>query len=205
MNVHVGVINLAAGNTKSVARAVQIFSPRHELIDSSEQLEVCTHIVIPGVSSFGSVVSELHSKNLFKPLQSLYGGSKKIMGLCAGMQIMGTSSDESPNQLGLNWFNFQVKSLAGNKDKKLFHTGWDSVESKKNIFNPISMRGSFYFNHSYYVSKSDANFEEYGTSKFLEREIVSIFKYSNILGIQFHPEKSQKSGLNLISSFLNWK
>ena len=205
MNVQVGVVNLATGNTKSVSRAVEVFLPNHELIDSGDQLERCSHVIIPGVSNFGSVINELHSKNLFKPLQNLLGSGTKILGLCAGMQIMGFSSDESPKNYGFNWFNFRVKSLVNGNSKKLFHTGWNSVESRKNTSGVFLMKGNFYFNHSYYVAKSDSEFEEYGTSIFSEYEVVSIFKHSNILGVQFHPEKSQKSGLNLLSSFLKWK
>lgn len=205
MNTQVGIVNLAAGNTKSVSRAVEVFLPNHKLINSGEQLAECTHVIIPGVSNFGSVVNELHSKNLFKPLQSLFGGDKKIMGLCAGMQIMGNSSDESPENCGFSWFNFQVKSLVNFNNKQLFHTGWNSVESVKNTSESILMKGNFYFNHSYHVSKSDYEFEEYGISRFSDYEVVSMFKHSNILGVQFHPEKSQKSGLKLLHSFLEWK
>jgi imidazole glycerol phosphate synthase glutamine amidotransferase subunit len=205
MKLQVGIVNLAAGNTKSVSRAVEIFVPHHELIDSSDQLEGCTHVVIPGVSNFGSVINELHSKNLFEPLQSLFGSQTKILGLCAGMQIMGLSSDESPGKHGFNWFNFRVKSLIDTNSKKLFHTGWNSVQTRKSTSGVILMKGNFYFNHSYYVTKSESDFEEYGTSIFSEHEVVSIFKQSNILGVQFHPEKSQKSGLNLLSSFMKWK
>lgn len=205
MNVQVGIVNLAAGNTKSVSRAVEFFLPEHKLIDSSDQLAGCTHLIIPGVSNFGSVVNELHSKNLFKPLQSLFGGNKKIMGLCAGMQVMGISSDESPGKSGFSWFNYKVKSLVNFNNKKLFHTGWNSVGSKQNASELIMMKGNFYFNHSYYVSKSDCDFEEFGMSRFSDYEIVSIFMDSNVLGVQFHPEKSQKSGLKLLRSFLEWK
>jgi imidazole glycerol phosphate synthase glutamine amidotransferase subunit len=205
MNLKVGIINLASGNTKSVSRAVEVFLPSHLLIDTSDQLDECTHVIIPGVSNFGSVVNELHSKNLFNPLQNLYGSSKKIMGLCAGMQIMGTGSDESPKNHGLSWFEFEVKSLVNNASKKLFHTGWNSVLTGKNSSEIILMKGNFYFNHSYYVSKSDFNFEEFGISSFSDYEVLAIFKHSNILGVQFHPEKSQQSGLRVISSFLEWK
>jgi len=205
MNAQVGIINLAAGNTKSVSRAVEVFLPNHQLIDSSDQLAGCTHVIIPGVSNFGSVVNELHTKQLFEPLQNLFGSNKKIMGVCAGMQIMGASSEESPKSYGFNWFNFEVKSIVNDQNKKMFHTGWNSVATVKDSSGVIMMGGNFYFNHSFYVSRSGYNFEEYGISKFSKYEIVSIFKHSNILGVQFHPEKSQESGLKILSRFLEWK
>ena len=108
MNRLVGIVNLEAGNAASVERALEASGIRSVQVKDKEMLKRCSHIILPGVASFGAVIEELRSKNLFEPIRSLYESDIKLLGLCAGMQIMGKASQENPGVKGLGWFKKSV-------------------------------------------------------------------------------------------------
>ena len=204
MNKIVGIINLEVNNASSVMRAVNFLGQNAVLINDVENLSAYSHVILPGVSSFGAMITELKAKKLFRPVQDLYNTTTQVLGLCAGFQIMGSNSEESPEVLGLNWFKFSTIALENDRGSKLFHTGWNSV----NFIEPNRLSGkeflvNYYFNHSYFVSCEPKNSAVIGVTSFYNQEIVSGFHHENIVGIQFHPEKSQSNGLRIIKSFLN--
>jgi len=206
MNRLVGIVNLEAGNAASVERALEASGIRSVQVNDEEMLKRCSHIILPGVASFGAVIEELRSKNLFEPIRSLYESDIKLLGLCAGMQIMGKASQENPGVKGLGWFTYENIELVNNIERRSFHTGWNSIRVKENHkLLSVSNESSFYFNHSYYVPKIEEVPENFGSTDFLESTMVSIFKHNNVMGMQFHPEKSQVEGLNILKHFAEWE
>ena len=206
MNRLVGIVNLEAGNAASVERALEASGIRSVQVKDKEMLKGCSHIILPGVASFGAVIEELRSKNLFEPIRSLYESDIKLLGLCAGMQIMGKASQENPGVKGLGWFTYENVELVNKEERRSFHTGWNSirVEEDQKLLS-VSNESSFYFNHSYYVPNVEEEPESFGSTDFLESTMVSIFKHNNVMGMQFHPEKSQVEGLNILKHFAEWE
>jgi len=205
LNRLVGIVQLEAGNSASVERALEALGVKAIQVRDVKTLELCSHIILPGVASFGSVIDELQSKKLFAPLKNLYESDIKFMGLCAGMQIMGKGSQENPGVQGLGWFTYENIAIVNNEGSKAFHTGWNSVQmgDSQKILS-ASDNSSYYFNHSYYVPNVEEAHDDFGRTEYFNSTIVSIFKHSNVVGIQFHPEKSQVEGLDMLKHFVEW-
>lgn len=202
----VGIVQLMAGNGRSVARGLDSLGIESIPIEDENSLSQCTHIVLPGVASFGAVVDELHAKKLFNPIRKLYGGNVHVIGLCAGMQIMGEESKENPGIKGLGWFDYKCVEIVDIEGKRKFHTGWNSIETSNNKdILSVSKDVSYYFNHSYFVPATGKKFEQIGLTSYFGSDITSIFVEKNIVGIQFHPEKSQRAGLSILKSFVDWQ
>ncbi len=206
LNRLVGVVQLEAGNSASVERALGALGVKSVQVRDEETLKRCSHIILPGVASFGAVIEELLCKSMFAPLKNLYESDVKFMGLCAGMQIMGKGSEENPGVPGLGWFSYENIAIVNNEGSKVFHTGWNSVQMKDSSrILSASDNSSYYFNHSYFVPKVEETDSDFGTTDYFDSTIVSLFKYSNVVGIQFHPEKSQVEGLDILRHFVEWE
>jgi len=125
---------------------------------------------------------------------------KPFLGICVGMQIMANLGEEFGKFKGLGWIEGEVKKL---KSRILPHIGWNNVMIKKdsNIFNGLDKHKDFYFVHSYYFDVKDKNLVIAETE--YEEKFCSIFQKENIIGVQFHPEKSQKTGQVLLKNFLS--
>jgi glutamine amidotransferase len=196
----IGILALDSSNFASVGRALEWLNKETIFITNPEQLNYVSHLIVPGVSKFKSVMDELWNKNLIDGLEKIKTKGLPILGLCAGMQIMGKSSEENPGTQGLNWFDFQVVSIVPNHDQdtRSFHTGWNEVcfisstefDCAPNIF---------YFNHSFYVR--DANSNETIGETYHGDSFSSVVRKDNLVGAQFHPEKSKLAGLNFLLNF----
>jgi glutamine amidotransferase len=200
----VGIAALNSSNYKSIGRALNWIEIEYIFIKNSKELNKISHLILPGVSSFGSVINELIDRDLIGGIEKLKNLGMPILGLCAGMQIMGESSEESPGVAGLKWFNFKVETIIPdfNLGTRSFHTGWNDVYdySKNSI---TALPGVFYFNHSFYVRKLPEN-EIYGKTEHGQM-FASIIRKENIIGAQFHPEKSQSKGLEFLENFIKLK
>ena len=205
MSNRVGVFALQSSNYKSVIRALSHLGSDVSAVNKSSEIFDYSHVVIPGVSAFGSVVKELHELELFETIKSLKGGEIKVLGLCAGMQIMGTGSDESPGVEGLSWFPFRTQALRNEQGKRVFHTGWNSIMSYSLYDSELPVeKGVFYFNHSFFVNSEISPSKDSSFTPFMKMNILASFSSLNIQGVQFHPEKSQISGLNVLKDFVRW-
>ena len=160
-----------------------------------------THIVLPGQGAFATCMNGLKQKpGLIEELYNFAIVKKKpFLGICVGMQMLATDSEENGKHLGLGWIDGHIKQLP-NKNLKMPHMGWNVVSpSIKNEL--IKSPKDFYFVHSFYFDckNNENNLAEtqYGIS------FTSIVAKENIYGVQFHPEKSSSQGLNLIKKFLD--
>ena len=202
----IGIIGLAHSNYRSVVRAIQFLGNDLVIVKNPDELEAITHLILPGVSSFGTVVSDLHEMNIYEPVKSLFKSKVKVLGLCAGMQIMGVASMESPNIAGFSWFDFECLPLTSKEGQRLFHTGWNIISaSSGHAYSRHLIDEDFYFNHSFFISKDSNLPEDHASAIFQEIEIVAFIQSNNVWGVQFHPEKSQSSGLKVLSEFVQWQ
>lgn len=200
----VGIIDYGAGNLYSVSGALEFLKTPYTLVTRSVHLKSCTHIILPGVGSFRRAMESLGKLDLVMPIQEYTGGLKlPLLGICLGMQLLCSSSDEDGFTEGLNL----VKGHFSKFDpsiRKVPHIGFDSVyfETGSKLFSTISNKLDFYFVHSYRL----VEYEDSALYAFSDHEgerFVSAFEKGNIIGTQFHPELSQGNGLKILSNFLN--
>jgi glutamine amidotransferase len=160
-------------------------------------------IVLPGVGAFGDSVKQLKNRDLFAPLQRWLNDDRRFLGVCLGFQLLFESSEESPGVAGLGIFQGQVRKFPKGT-VKVPQIGWNSVkwtEHARGLYADLPQDPYFYFVHSYYPQPQDesivAGYTEYG------HRFAAAVATKNLLATQFHPEKSQESGLLLLRKFLD--
>jgi glutamine amidotransferase len=156
-------------------------------------------IVLPGVGAFGKCMENLRSYGLIDLLHEVIASGKRYLGICLGMQILLESSEEAPGVRGLGVIRGRVVRFPGNL--KVPHMGWNSVNVVKPsaILEDIPTGSHFYFVHSYYPEPAEevaATTTDYGL------QFVSALEKDNVFACQFHPEKSQRVGLQLLRNFI---
>ena len=196
----IAIIDYDGGNYKSVINILNRSKIQFILTNDKKEILKCKNIILPGVSNFDYCMKKLKSLNLDKILyEAVIVNKKKILGICSGMQVLGSYSEEG-NVKGLNFVNGTVKKIKSDKYFKVPHMGWNKEDTKKNdLFKDIKDMTRFYFCHSYHFSSNDKNLKTNMTNyKF---DICAAFNYANIYGVQFHPEKSYIEGSKLINNF----
>jgi len=198
-----GIINYGAGNYGSVWNAYEYLNVTPIEVQEPSQLREVDHIVLPGVGSFPACMKKLQSIGIVEALhKEVIEEGKPFLGICVGMQILATVGYEFKECNGLNWIHGKVDKIDTSVSHlRLPHIGWNECNIKRNcvLFSGIDEKAMFYFVHSYHLQpKSDehiAAVSEYGTP------IVAVIQKENIFGVQFHPEKSQRHGLQLLKNF----
>ncbi len=199
------IIDYKMGNLRSVQKAFEksgcnaIISSEHDVIRGADK------IVLPGVGSFQDGMKNLFNLDLVDILnQEVLQNKKPFLGICLGMHLIARKGYENGETSGLYWVNAEVvkfdfeKSV---KDIKVPHVGWNSAEyvNCNNLFEGINNKSDFYFVHSYYFKTN----EKIVTSTTNHgREFISSIQKDNIYAFQFHPEKSQATGLKIIKNFI---
>ena len=200
----IGIINYGAGNIKAIEKIFRDNNIVHEVIETSAQISKCDKLILPGVGHFDYVMDKLNNSCLIDALnEAILLQKKPILGICVGMQIMGTSSEEGIKK-GLGWIEGSVKKFNKKflKDKPFLpHMGWNTVDPKfpDPLYKGINLEQGFYFVHSYHFealrNENILSTSEYGIS--FHSSIIN----DNIFGTQFHPEKSHSNGERLLINF----
>ena len=199
----VGIINYSAGNIASIINAINHLDFLPVVIDKPENNFHFYHIILPGVGNFGRLANNLLNLGFHDYLDKNKKKGNMILGICVGMQLLFTSSDESKNTNGLNFFNGNFKLFNGNSSNfPVPHVGFNNVKHfGSKIWKNIQSESNFYFIHSYKLDKvsekCDFSVTNYG------EDFVSCIEKENVIGCQFHPEKSHKPGLKFINNFLS--
>jgi len=201
----INVIDHGTGNIASINNFLERVNAQHQLASEPKSSEGASHIIIPGVGHFGSVMNNLKKQKLDKAIIDAAKRGVPILGICLGMQILYEYSEEGMSE-GLGLMKGRVvKKIPSNKDRfKVPNVGWLSLECKKasSLFQNINNEDSiFYFANSYAV-KSDDQSDVTSTYSF-DDEYVAHSEKENIYGTQFHPEKSGDVGHKLMQNFLN--
>ena len=201
------IVDYGRGNIRSVANAIDYIGVDVEVSNEESVIDNASHIILPGVGSFGDAVSALEDRELIDILneQVLVKG-KPFLGICVGMQVLARTSLEHGAHSGFGWVDAKVSSLrVDNLNQKIPHMGWNTVEVKRPhpVFtNLIKDDLVFYFVHSFAITSLGFP-EVLGISNY-GIDFVSIIAWDNIIATQFHPEKSQDSGVDFLSGFVNW-
>ena len=198
----VGIVNYGMGNIRSVSNALTFIGTKHMIIENKTDFDKVHKIILPGVGAFGQAMINLESSRLIDSLnEHVLNMKKPILGLCLGMQLLLDNSTEHGLHKGLGYIKGSVLSLKDKIDNlPIPHMGWNDIkiEKKSSLFNENSQL-DFYFVHSFYCNCIHRDniiaTVDYGV------KMDVIIQKDNIFGCQFHPEKSQRNGLNLLSNF----
>jgi len=198
----IGIINYGMGNLGSIQNMLKKLRADSVILDEPGTLENYTKLVLPGVGAFDNGIQHLRANGWVDPLNNLVLVQKvPILGICLGMQLMTKSSEEGVEE-GLGWIDAKTLRFdSRGKNMKIPHMGWNVVKPRANdpLFESTFKELRFYHVHSYYVNL--ANKEEEIASTYYGESFTSAFRKENIWGVQFHPEKSHKFGMQLLKNF----
>jgi len=198
------VIDYKMGNMRSIEKALAKLNAEFKISNKKEDIEAATHIILPGVGFFEEGMNNLRKLNLIEPLKKAAADGKFFLGICLGMQLLFKTSEEALNMpaQGLGLLNGHVKKF-NTTNLKIPHVGWNEVfgdnMSDIPLFKGVEAHTNFYFVHSYHAELSEDmphTYTDYGFN------FVSAVQKENICGTQFHPEKSQKKGLQVLKNFI---
>jgi len=200
----ISILNIGNSNVRAFHHILEDLNIPNQIIDSPHQLANISHLILPGVGSFDDVMTRLNDGGFTDKLNILRNNTDvKILGICVGMQVLFSSSEEGRIP-GLNWISGIVKKIE-RKDVlrtnlRVPHMGWNSVNAANNssLFHEIQKQ-RFYFLHSYSCvpdsSKPVIATVQYGS------ELVAAVQSNNVSGVQFHPEKGHSQGRKLLMNF----
>ena len=204
----IALIDYGLGNIQALANIYKRIDIPVCFAKSPIEMEEASHLILPGIGAFDWAIERLHASGMLENLIHLVLVEKKpVLGICVGMQMMAKNSDEG-NSAGLGWFDAHVKRF---DEEQLYdcnylpHMGWNSLSFNKfhPLFKDINSDDHFYFVHSYEFDVRSKDLVIATTSH--GKKIVSSVAKDNIIGLQFHPEKSQVPGLKIIKNFIDWK
>ena len=205
---HVAVIDYGMGNLRSVSKALESVAPDGvtvEVTADPARILSASHIVFPGQGAIRACMNALDQLGLTDIVRQV-AAEKPFLGICIGMQLLLSHSDENNGVDGLNIFSGNVRlfDIKPNQGLKIPHMGWNQVHQTQThpLWKNIEQDSRFYFVHSYFVQPDDKNVTA-SSSAYPEIFTSAIVK-DNVFAVQFHPEKSHHDGLQLLENFINW-
>lgn len=200
----IAIIDYDAGNIKSVEKAIQFLGGEVIVTRDAEEILKATHVILPGVGSFGDAIRKLEEYNLIPVIRQVVANKTPFLGICLGLQLLFESSDESPGVDGLGLLKGKIKRIPDGNNLKIPHIGWNvlTYPIKGRLYHGIEENSYVYFVHSYYLKAEEeivTAATEYGTY------IHASVEKDNIFACQFHPEKSSDVGLKILKNFLDIK
>ena len=195
----IGILNNSLGNVGSVESALAFYDYEVRLLDAPEDFGHVDLIVLAGVGTFPAAVRVLREKGFWEPLDRWVRDlGRPLLGICLGMQLFATEGAEGGTQRGFGWIPGSVRPLQGGQ---VPHIGWDPVVPRdvpraRELFSGMRY-GQFYFMHGYHFVPEDQSAVQ-AVSPYGEGKLVTCVGRDKLLGVQFHPEKSQGDGLRLL-------
>jgi glutamine amidotransferase len=203
----VALVDYGAGNLHSVHNALKAVGANVKVTDDAQVVRAADRIVLPGVGAFRACRDGLKSvPGMIEAMtERVQVGGAPFLGICVGMQLLGTRGLEFGSHKGLGWIGGEVRLIEPtDRSVKVPHMGWNDVALVPHARNhPLLEEGEAYFLHSYHFVADDprdvAALTDHGEG------LVAAVARDNVVGVQFHPEKSQEFGLELLRRFLDWK
>lgn len=197
------LIDYGAGNLRSVMHALKHLKAENvRIVQTPSEMEGAEKIILPGVGAFGAGMQKLHEQELVKPIQDAIADGMPYLGICLGMQFLFDYSDEMGIHEGFSVLSGKVSRFPEFDDLKVPHMGWNILQPKheSSLLDKLPEPSYAYFVHSYYCLPDDENdvliTVDYGIP------FTAGVERTNVYGVQFHPEKSQQVGLQILSNFL---
>jgi glutamine amidotransferase len=203
--LEVAIVDYGMGNIRSVTSAFQYLGIKTKLISDPEEISRSPVLVLPGVGSFKSGMKALKKSGANEAIvDAVANNGSKLLGICLGMQLMGSYSSEEGGSDGLGLLPNSVQGFQCRQEfeGKVPHVGFNAIypDKRKGIFKDLPKSPEFYFTHSYYMEQGNLQ-GNYAICRY-GFEFLSAYEIDNICGVQFHPEKSQVNGLILLKNFM---
>ena len=203
----ISIIDTGIANLSSVVNAFKILECEYEFISCKNDFKNASFLVLPGVGSFKSAMEKIEEKDYANQIiNRVQRDGLPIIGICLGMQLLFDKSSEFGSHKGLGLVKGDVKKLVSyNEQYRVPNIGWNDVffEKKCKMFpNNTKKSEDFYHVHSYYAN-CDNKSDQSGTIEFSGQKVCVAVEKENIFGVQFHPEKSQDNGLNLLNNIIS--
>jgi glutamine amidotransferase len=197
----IAIIDYEMGNLRSVQKGFERVGHTATITSDPAVLADAEKIVLPGVGAFRDAISALRQRKLVEPIHRAVDAGKPLLGICLGLQLLFERSYEDGTHDGLGVVPGEVKRFHLPADYKVPHMGWNQVRflRRPRVFDGIEEGSHFYFVHSYYVAPRDAAVVAIET-EYAEPFCSGIWR-DNLFAVQFHPEKSQAAGLQLLKNF----
>jgi glutamine amidotransferase len=199
----VGIVDYKAGNLQSIENAFVTVGATVVRVHSRGEMARCTHLVLPGVGAFGFCAERLEASQLIGDLKRwAFDERRPLLGICVGMQLLADRSEESPAVSGLDWIGGQVRRIPAVSGIRVPHVGWNSVRFQHRYGEfDAGDEADFYFDHSFAYHDPTCG----RTVGFCKHGVTfsAIIESENLIAVQFHPEKSQATGLRFINGFLS--
>ncbi len=199
---HIAIVDYQMGNLRSVEKALEHVGAHPEITSDPERIRTADKVILPGVGAFCDAIRELRSRQLVEPLRDCIASGKPFLGICLGLQLLFEKSFENGEYEGLGVLEGNVVRFNLPHEFKVPHIGWNRVHSHQAnvpLLHGLSADPYMYFVHSYYVVPSDPSIiwltSDYGIP------FCAAIRKDNLFATQFHPEKSQKEGLQLLKNF----
>jgi glutamine amidotransferase len=198
----IAVVDYGMGNLRSVLNALESIDAEARLVPDPGDLAAAEKIILPGVGAFGDGMRELRERGLVEPLRERAADGCPLLGICLGMQLLADRSFEYGEHEGLGLIPGDVKLIETEPGLRIPHVGWNDLLVKGDgaLFSGLGEDPIVYFVHSYEFVPADADAviatTDYG------REVVAGVGRDGVFGVQFHPEKSQRDGIQLLRNFV---
>jgi len=201
----IAIVDYGMGNVRSVQKAFERLGHAALVTPDPERVRLAAAVVLPGVGAFGDCMANLEKGALREPVVESIRAGKPFLGICLGLQLLFTQSEEFGRQKGLDLVPGRVvrfpSTAPSGEALKVPHIGWNQLRwrSRARIFEDVPEEGYLYFVHSYYVEPEDPSWIA-GTTQY-GLPFTSAIARDNVWGVQFHPEKSQSLGLSILDRF----
>ena len=199
------IVDYGMGNLGSIRNMLHRLGIEAVVTSRHDEIRLADKLILPGVGSFDEAVKNLRKLDLISPLNDKVQGAKTpVLGICLGMQLMANDSEEGVLP-GLGWVDAHTRKILFSHSSTTFkipHMGWNTVDIKRKspLFNDPPGEQRFYFVHSYAVACN--NHEDVVATTNYGYDFVSVLQRDNVLGVQFHPEKSHQYGMRLLKNFV---
>jgi len=195
----IAIIDYGMGNLRSVHKALESVGAQAKVTQTSADILNADKVVLPGVGAMGPAMQKLQEYHLIDPIRKVIADGKPFLGICLGLQLLFERSSEGGYAEGLKVLKGSVERFNG---LKVPHMGWNQIKfqpADNKMFTGLTTGENVYFCHSYYVKPQDEGITVATTDYSID--FVSAVVSGNIWGVQFHPEKSQKAGLQILKNF----
>lgn len=195
------IVDYQMGNLRSVQKAIERVGGEAQISSDPSQIATATKLVLPGVGAFGDAMAEIRRRDLADPIRDFIASGRPFLGICLGLQLLFERGFEHGEHEGLGILEGEVVRFELPPSFKVPHMGWNTVSKKRDapILADTAEGSHFYFVHSFYVRPSDPSIValecNYGI------DFCAMVWKDNLFATQFHPEKSQTNGLNLLRGF----
>lgn len=210
MSAKVTIVDYGMGNILSVCRALEYCGAEVSLSEDPAELVQADYLVLPGVGAFGAAASTLAERGLIKPISAHVAAGRPFLGICIGMQLMMSESEEFGRHEGLGFIDGRVVAIpdtaADGTPHTVPHIGWNAIRPLSNdwsgsILAAVPLASDVYFVHSFHAVPQDRR-DILAVADYDGQQVTAAIARDNMTGVQFHPEKSATLGLKILKRFL---